>query len=118
MVIDREKFKIEPEEDDGMSVMSLAKHLEDDAERKKNRTATEFEEMGGQFMKEIDKKKKRKKLSQVKIIPYILKHAGDIYEEDELKSYTLEDVQDIYDEVKKEKRPVIVKFFHFIFNIE
>jgi len=106
------------DEDNDMSVLAYNKHLEEDAERNKKNTALDFEEMGGQFIKEIDKKKKRKKLTQVKIIPYILKHAGDIYEEDELKSYTLEDVQNIYDEVREEKRPAIVKFLHFIFNIE
>ena len=40
---------------------------------------------------------------------------------DELKSYSLEDVLDIYDEVretKKQKRSGITNFFHFLFNIE
>ena len=118
MAIDSEEFKVEPDEDDGVSVLSLAKHLEDDSERNKNRTAQEFDEFGGQFLNEIDKKKKRRKVLQVKLIPYILKHAGDTYEEDELNSYTLEDVQDIYEQVKKEKRPFIVKFFNFLFNFE
>ena len=109
------------DEDNDMSVLAYHKYLEDDAERNKKKTASEFEELGNQFLKEIDKKKKRKKLTQSKIIPYILKHAGDIYEEDELKSYSLEDVLDIYDEVretKKQKRSGITNFFHFLFNIE
>lgn len=105
-------------DDNDMSVLAHHKYLEEDAERKKKKIASEFEEIGGQLLLEIDKKKKRKKLIQFKIIPYILKHAGDIYEEDELKSYSLEDVQDIYDELRKEKKPAIIKIFHFIFNIE
>ena len=118
MAIDREKFKIEPDEDDGMTVMSLAKHLDEDSDRKKITTANEFEEMGGQFLKEIDKKKKRKGSKKSKLIPYILKHCSDDYDEEELISYSFEDVQDIYDQTKKEKKSIIVKFFHFLFNIE
>jgi hypothetical protein len=118
MVIDREELKIEPDEDDGMSVLSLAKHIEEDNERKKNQLANDFEEMGGQFLKEIDKKKKRKWSKKSKLIPYILKHRGEDYDRDELMSYEYDDVLDIYNETKKEKRPFFIKIFHFIFNIE
>ncbi len=118
MGIDREKFKIEPDEDDGMSVISLAKHLEEDSKRKKNQTVSEFEEMGSKYLKEINVKKSKKNLKQRKLIPYILKHRGDIYDEEELMSYNFEDIQDMYDELKIEKKPVIVKMFHFLFNIE
>lgn len=118
MAIDREEFKIEPEEDDGVSVISLAKHLEDDAERKKNVTASEFELMGGQFLKEIDKKKKRKGSKKSELIPYILKHCSDDYDEEELLSYSYEDILEIHGELKKEKKSFFIKMFHFLFNIE
>ena len=117
MAIDREKFKIEPDEDDGMSVLSLHKHLEEDTDIKKNKTASEFEEMGGGYLKEIEKKKKRKNVKQSKLIPYILRRAGDDYDKEELISYSYEDVLDIYNELKS-KKTFIVKFFHFLFNIE
>jgi len=74
--------------------------------------------MGSRYVQEIERKNKNKALSQVKLIPYILKHRGDIYDKDELMSYSFEDVQDIYSEIKKEKKPGILKIFHFIFNIE
>ena len=106
------------DEDNDMSVLAYNKYLEDDADRRKNKTVQEFEELGSQYLKEIDKKKKRKKVTQSTLIPYILKHAGDIYEEDELKSYTLEDVQDIYNEVKQQKKSGIAKFFNFLFGFE
>jgi len=106
------------DENNDMTVLTYSKYLENDAERSKKKIASEFEELGGQFLKEIEKKKKKKKLTQVKLIPYILKHAGDVYEEDELQSYTLEDVQDIYNEVRKQRRPVIVKFIYFLFGFE
>lgn len=106
------------DEDNNMSVLAYNKYLDDNTERNKNKIASEFEEMGGQFMKEIDRKKKNNNLKSDKQIPYILKHRGDIYDEKEIKSYSFEDIQDIYNEIKKEKRPIIIKFFHFIFNIE
>lgn len=118
MAIDREEFKIEPDADDGMSVLSLVNHIEEDNERKKNQLANEFEELGSQFLNEIDKKKKRKGSKKSKLIPYILKHRGEDYDEEELLSYEYDDVLDIYNEVKKEKRPFITKFIQFVFNIE
>ena len=118
MAINREEFKIEPDEDDGMSVLSLAKHIDEDNERKKNQLANEFEELGGQFLNEIDRKKKRSGSKKSKLIPYILKHRGDDYDEEELRSYEYDDVLEIYNELKKEKKPLITKFFHFIFNLE
>ena len=118
MAIDREKFKIEPDEDDGMTVMSLAKHLDEDIKRKKITTANEFEEMGEQFLKEIDNKQKRKGLKKSEFISYILKHRGNDYDKEELFSYDFKDVLDIYNQTKKEKKLLIVKIFHFLFNNE
>ena len=104
--------------DDLIEYVSLSKHLKEDTDRKKKQTQLEFEEMGDRYLKEIERKSKNKGLKQVELIPYILKHRGDIYGKDELMSYSFEDVQDIYDEIKKEKKPAILKFFHFVFNIE
>lgn len=104
--------------DDLIEYVSLSKHLKEDTDRKKKLTQQEFEEMGDRYLQEIERKNKNKELKQVKLIPYILKHRSDIYEKNELMSYSFEDVQDIYDEIKKEKKPAIIKFFHFIFNIE
>ena len=36
----------------------------------------------------------------------------------ELISYSFEDVQNIYDEIKTGRKSLFTKFFHFIFNIE
>ena len=106
------------DEDNDMSVLAYNQYLEDHTERDRNKVASEFEELGEQFVKQIDKKKKRQKVVQVKLIPYILKHAGDLYDREELEAYHLEDVQKIYDDLKKEKKPWITKFFNFLFNIE
>lgn len=106
------------DENTNMSVVNYNQYLEENNKRDKNKTALEFEEMGGQFMKEIDKKKKRKKLHQNKLILYILKHHGEYYDEKELQSYSPEDIQEIYIETKKENRPTIINFLFFLFNIE
>jgi hypothetical protein len=121
MGINREEFKIEPEKDDGIDIISLNKHIEEDLKRKKNNTANEFEKLGGDYLKEIDKKKKTKGSKKAKLIPYILKHRGDDYDNEELMSYSFDDVQDIYNEIKeykKKNKPFLVQMFHFLFNIE
>lgn len=107
-----------PLDDELIDYVSLSKHLKEDTDRKKKQVSEEFEEMGNRYLEEIERKKKNKELKQMKLIPYILKHRGEIYDEQELISYSFEDVQEIYDEIKKEKKSIIAKFFHFIFNIE
>ena len=77
--------------------------------------------MGKQYLKEIDKKKKQKELKKNKLIPYIILKSKGKYDTDdleELNSYSFEDVQDIYNQVKAENRSGISKFFYFLFNIE
>jgi len=106
------------DEDNDMSILAYNKYLEDDVERKKKKAANEIEEMGGQFLSEIDRKKKQKNLKSQKLIPYILKHSSNIYDEEELLSYTFEDIQDIYNGIRTEKKPFIIKIFRFLFNIE
>jgi len=112
------KEDILPLDDELMDYLSLSKHLKDDTERKKKQTFLEFEENGDKYLNEIEKKKKTKELKQIKLIPYILKHNSDKYTYDELMSYSFEDIQDIYNGIKKERRSVIIKIFHFLFNIE
>lgn len=106
------------DEDELIDYVSLSKHLREDTNRKKKLTSNEFEELGGRYLQEIERKNKNKELKLVKLIPYILKYRGDIHDKDELMSYSFKDVQDIYNELKIEKKPFFVKFLHFIFNIE
>lgn len=110
--------KILPLDDELIDYLSLSKYLKEDTDRKKKQTSLEFEEMGNKYLQEIERKNKNKELKQLKLIPYILKHCGDTYDKDELMSYSFEDVQNIYNEIKAEKKPTIIKFFHFLFNIE
>jgi hypothetical protein len=104
-------------DDDNSDYDAFNQYLDEDTKRKKKRTALEFEETGTHLLKEIDRKNKQKKLIASKLIPYILKYCNGKYDEDELNSYSFEDVQDIYKEIKIQRRPAIVKFFHFVFNL-
>jgi len=115
--MEEKKDKI-PIDDDLKDYLSTSKHLKEDSERKKNLFVNEIEELGDVFVDEIERKRKRKKMVQKKLIPYILKHQSDMYNEKQLLSYSFEDVQDIYNEIKTERKSPIIKFIHFIFNIE
>lgn len=105
-------------DDDDKDITAFNEYLETDTIRKKNQTAFEIEEMGGHYLKEIDKKKKQKEYKKTKLIPYIIRHSKGKYDNEELNSYSLEDIQDIYNQMKKENRSTTSKFFHFIFNID
>lgn len=107
-----------PLDDDLIDYMSLSKHLKEDTDRRKQQLLSEFDEMGDKYLQEIERKRKNKELKQLKLIPYILKHRSDVHNKEELMSYSFEDVQDIYNEIRVEKKPFIVKIFHFLFNIE
>jgi hypothetical protein len=116
MALDDKILSIDSD-DDNNDYELFNSYLEEDTNRKKSRTAIDFEQMGNQFLKEIEIKNKRKEFKKKNIlIPYIVKNST--YGVDELISYSFEDVQNIFNEIKKEKRPTIIKFFHFIFNIE
>ena len=117
MTIDKEKFKIEHDKDDEMSVLSLSQHLEDDSNRKKNLFAQEFEMRGESFINEIEKKKRNKDIMQQKLIPFILKRCNGFYDKEELISYCFEDVQEIYNRIKANKTK-FQKFIQFLFNLD
>ena len=105
-------------DDDDKDYEAFDSFLNEDTLRKKNHIASEFEQIGETLLGEIERKKKVKDLVRIKLISYILKHGKTIYTKDELKSYSFEDVQQIHDEIKANRKPAFIKFFHFIFNLE
>ena len=105
-------------DDDDKDYMALNTFLEEDTLRKKNYFASEFEQIGETLLGEIEGKKKSKDLLKIKLISYILKHGKTIYTKDMLKSYSFEDVQQIHDEIKANRKPAFIKFLHFLFNLE
>jgi hypothetical protein len=108
-------FKI-VDKDDDIELDKLSEFLSDDTERKKKKAVRDIEEMGELFLGEIDKKKKNQKKLQEKLIPHILKKTKDKYSQEELESYSYDDVLKIYTEVKSQNG-LFTKIFHFIFNI-
>ena len=103
-------------DDDNKDYNLFNKYLEDDTNRKKSSVAMEIEQIGDQLLNEIENKRRKKKNKIEKLILYIIKNSN--YCVDELNSYSFDDVQKIYNEIKKEKKPIILKIFHFIFNVE
>lgn len=101
-------------EDDDRDFNSLSELLDYDTVRKKHKYANEVIENGDYYLSEIDKKKKNRKLRSKKYIPYILEKS-DGYTEEELNSYSFEDIIDIYNQVKLDNRPFLLKVFHFLF---
>jgi acyl carrier protein phosphodiesterase len=102
-------------DDDNENYDGFVKHLEEDTHRKKNRIAFEIEELGNNFIGEIERKNKLKKEKSNKLIPFILKYCSDKYSEKELEEYSYEDVKDIYDDLKNEHQSFFSKLINFIF---
>jgi hypothetical protein len=115
---DKNILSVDSDDDKDMSYLSLSQYLEDDTERKKNRFAREFQEMGDDYLKEIERKKREKKRKQSKLIPYIIKHRKDLYDEEELFSYSYEDILEIYNEIRTEKRSWIIKLFQLFSSVD
>lgn len=117
MALDKKILSIDSD-DDNENYEAFSEFLENDTKRNKNRVAGEIEEIGETLLTEIEIKKNRREIEKNEYISYILKHGNEIYIESVLKSYSYEDVYLIYSELKKKNKSAIVKFFHFLFNIE
>jgi len=104
-------------DDDNENYETFSEYLQEETNRKKEKTLTEIEQMGESFLREIENKKKQKDREKVKLISYIIKKSGDIYDIQELYTYSFEDVQQVYDETKKKNKPFLKKFFEFLFNL-
>jgi hypothetical protein len=61
-------------DDNNINYKEFNKFLQEDTDRKKNKTVLEIEEMGDQLLKEIDRKKRNKEPIKIKLISYILSH--------------------------------------------
>ena len=116
MAIDKNILSVDS--DDDISYLALDEFLKNDTIIKKKKSITEIHELGERLIEEIELKNKKKSIKIDKLIPYIIKNSDDKYTLTELKSYSFKDVQDIYNEIKKQKQSLIVKIFHFIFNIK
>ena len=116
MAFDKKILSIDSE-DDNKDYEAFSEYLKEDTNRKKNLTSKEINDIAENLLQEIERKKRNQTLKSQKLIPYILRHCDEKYTKEELLSYTYNDVQDIYNELKIEKQSFISKIFHFIFNL-
>jgi len=117
MVIDKKILSIDSDDDeDGVDIKSFTKFVEDDTKRNKNVLANQFTELGEDLLAEIEAKKLKQEIQKNTHILYILKHDNRVYSEKTLKSYSYEDVLNIYNELKT-RGTFLQKAFRFIFNL-
>lgn len=117
MVIDDKILSIDSD-DDNNDYEAFDKYLQEDTNRKKNKTIHEIENMGDLYLKEIEIKNAQKEILKQKQIKYILKHSKLTYPSNVLNSYSYQDIQQIYDELKSKETSFFTKIFHFIFNVD
>jgi hypothetical protein len=115
MALDKKILSIDSD-DDNKDLLPFTEFLKEDLERNKNKTFNEFSDIGEYLLEEIDEKKKINEIEKDKLIKYIIKHGKNKYPLSQLKSFSLNDVRDIYTEIK-DKRGFLRKTFHFIFNL-
>jgi hypothetical protein len=116
MSVDKKILSIDSD-DEGVDIKSFTIFMEDDTKRNKNKAAKDFMEIGEDLLAEVEEKKNRKEVSKTKYIRYILKHnENKTYSEKTLKSYSFEDVLNIYNELKT-RGTFLQRVFRFIFNL-
>jgi len=102
------------EDNDEVSYLEFSDFLENNSKREMKNAQNEITMMGDKFLREIDKKKEIESAKKIELIQYILKKEKDKYDYDELYSYELSDVREIYNGIKANKK----SFIKFLFGIE
>lgn len=98
-----------------LSYEEYNKHLQDDTHRLKMGFAEQIRREGDSLIDEIKQYNDKRLNKKEELIPYILKHSTE-YTYKELREYSLRDVVEIHEQLKKDNVPFIVKIFKFIFN--
>ena len=114
MALDKKILSVDADDDDGVDIKSFTIFSEENTKRNKNVVANQFIEIGEDLLTEVEEKNRRKEREKKKYVRYIIRHSKK-HTKSQLISYSLEDVKDIYKEIR-EKRP-LRKAFHFIFNL-
>ena len=94
----------------------FSKYAEEYTKRVQFRTANELDECSNELLDEIDEKKTLKEGQKEVIIKKILKSPKNKYSNRQLLSYSLEDVNDIYNEIKPNKN-ILKKMLQYMFNV-
>ena len=103
-------------DDDNENYGSFLEHLDEDMKRNKNKALSDIEQMGETYLLEIEEKKKRNEPIKDKYIKYILKKTKNRYTEKLLKSYSLDDVRNIYNELKSKNKFTLSNIFKFLYT--
>ena len=107
------------EESDNIDYTTYEKYLNDDVLRSKYNIGNDIVEMGDELLSEIEDKNARNNLIKIEYIKRILRRdKRHKYSKKTLMMYSLEDVKNIYNEVKVANRSKFVKIIHFLLNIE
>jgi len=105
------------DEEDGLDYDLYLEKLNNQTNSIKNQYVNEFSSNAEKYLADIEQKKKKAYQEKLKYVYYILDNSDKFYDKTELLSYDLPDVLEIYDKIKENKKPAIIRFFKFIFNV-
>jgi len=105
-------------DDDNENYELFDSFLQENTESIKKSLISDIEENGNYYLKEIEKRKIHENKEKNILINKIMKYRTNKYDENELYQLSLNDVRNIYDEMRKNNRSFFSKFFYFIFNFE
>jgi len=111
--INNETDLVNHEDDNEVTYDEFSNFLEKHTKREKHKLATDFVEMGENYLAEIEHKKNIKQKEKKPLIKYIIKKTNK-YSEKYLSELDYNDVFDIYKEVKYENRSFLKKFAEFL----
>ena len=80
-----------------------------------NNIASDINISGDEYVKDIEKKKKRNGETKKTYSQYILKYSKN-YDKEELDSFQLSEVTEIYEKIKAERKPFALKLIKFLID--
>lgn len=107
-------ISIDSDDDDNNDYKSFDEYLQEVTVRNRDRTAIDIELMGVGMLSEIENKKMIHEEEKEKLIKFILKRSKVKYVYSVLKSYSYEDVKEIYNEIRNNRKSFFKKLFEFL----
>lgn len=101
-------------DDDDKDFDKFHQFLDEHTTRQKRKAASEIEEMGDQFLSEIDYKKAKENVAKKKLVKYIIKKS-DKYSAEYLMGFEYSDLKDMYVEFKEKNKSFFKKLIDFFF---
>lgn len=103
-------------DDDNENYKGFLEYVISDTQRKQDKLVRDVNQMGDIYLEEIDRKNKKRNEKKMVYVKYIMNHS-DEYNEDELMSYSMHDVIEIYNTTKENRHSFFKKIFKFLFNL-